>query len=183
MFQSIIGSFVQAILDLLFWGWAHPVAASLTLSGMATTVLVWLHIPHRLTHYAKNGRMTVSQFDIRNELPRYVNGRIAVLRFCGQHQISLALGRKIRRTFLEFFLKVVGIPNPCDFSWDGGFAAIEVYPLGHSRLEYVKLCFTARVWPWKRAETLQRILKENDGYFPGFQEATFLAALTNRLYS
>ncbi len=183
MFQTILNDFSGAVLTLLERSWNHPEVASLTISGIALVLLVWLHVPKRLEYYWQNGKVTIHPFNVRNEIPQYVRGRITVWRFCRQHRISLAFYRRIRLAFMEFFLKVVGVPDPCDFSWDGGFAAIQVYPLGYSRREYFSLCVAHRMWPWKRAKTLQRILDQNGGYLPGLQEATSLVSLVNRLYS
>lgn len=157
--------------------------AGLMLTSVATTLLVWFHIPKRLEYCWQGDKVTIRPLNVRNEIPQHVRGRITVWRFCRQHRISLAIYRRIRLAFLEFFLKVVGVPDPCDFSWDGGFAAIQVYPLGYSRREYFSLCVKRRIWPWKRAKTLQLILDQNGGYLPGLQEATFLVSLVNRLYN
>ncbi len=183
MFQTVVNDTLQTLSPLLHWSWAHPTAAGLALATIAIFVLVWLHVPRRLEYYWQGGQITVRPFNVRNELPQYVRGRIAVLRFAREHTISLALGRRIGQTLVEFLLKLLWIPNPRRFSWDGGFAAIQVYPLGHSRREYVRLCMTRGIWPWKRTETLQRILDANNGYLPGLQQATAIAALVNRLYT
>lgn len=173
----------ENLLNLLHWSWNHPEIAGASLSGIALILIVWLHVPYELVYYWKNGKPTIRPFNVRNELPNSVCGRIAVLRFSWKHGIHLAFSRRIGLTFLEFFLKLLGIPDPRTFSWDGCFAAIEVYPLGHSRREYIGICIARRIWPWKHTKALQHILDENHGYLPGLQEATFLTSLINRLHS
>lgn len=182
MFQSIFDRFLQAVSNLLLFSWAHPVAAGLMLSSTAFLLLIWLHVPKRLEYYWQNGQVTINPFNVRNELSQCVRGRIAVLRFCRRYGIELALCRRIGLAFLEFFLKVVQIPNPRKFSWEHWFAATEMYPLGRSRREYVVLCIKHRVWPWKRTQTLHRILDQNDGQLPVFKQSMFWISLVNRLY-
>ncbi|MBP6929742.1 MAG: hypothetical protein KBB77_02290 [Candidatus Moranbacteria bacterium] len=183
MFEILLSGFLDTLFSLLWWSWAHPDLAGLALSGTALFLIGWLHVPPVLEYYWQRGQVTVRPINVRNEIARHVSGRVAVISFCRQHGIRLALRQRIGRTFLEFFLKVFGIPDPRDFSWDGGFAAIQVYPLGHSRREYINLCLARRIWPWKRAKTLQRILDEHGGYLPGLEQATFLASLGNRIRS
>ncbi len=173
MFEILLSGFLDTLFSLLWWSWAHPDLAGLALSGTAFVMIVWLCVPPELVCY--------SQRDWR--MAQRASGRLAVLLYCRQHDIDLALGRKIGQTLLEFFLKMAGIPNPCDFSWDGGFAASRAYPLGRSRQEYINLCLALRFWPWKRTQTLQRILDKNNGYFPGSWQAISLAARNNRLPS
>lgn len=183
MFQSVLGNVLEAVSALLFWSWSNPTFAGLALSAFAISVIVWLHVPHQLVYYWKDGQITVQPFNIRNEIPQSVSGRRHVLRFARKHGISLALGRRTTRTLIEFCLKVIGIPDPLQFSWDGSFAAIQVYPLGHCRREYLRLCRHLRMWPWKRAATLHTILDANDGYLPGLQLETALVSLVNRVHS
>lgn len=183
MFETLLSGFLDVLFGLLRWSWAHPDLAGLALSGTALFLIGWLHVPPVLEYYWQQGQITVRPVNVRNEIPRHIYGRLTVVSFCRKHGIRLALRQRIGRTLLEFFLKMVGIPDPCDFSWDGGFCAIQVYPLGHSRREYVNLCITRRLWPWKSAKMLQRILDEHGGYLPGLEQATFLVALSNRLHS
>lgn len=183
MFQSSFGSISESAHVALLWCFAHPAIAGLLLSGFASIIIVWLHIPWQLEYYSQGGQITVRPFNARNEIPRHVYGRIRVLRFAKEYKINLTLGRRIGRTLLEFLLKVLGIPNPCSFRWETCMFAMWVYPLGYSRREYLGLCLKHRMWPWKRTKTLQRILDKNGGSLPGLQEATFLTSLVNRLYS
>ena len=183
MFETLLSGLLDGLFNLLQWSWRHPDLAGLALSGTAFFLIGWLHVPPVLVYYWQNSKMTVQPFNVRNEIAQHIFGRVAVISFCRQHDIRLALRQRIGRTLLEFFLKVFGIPDPCDFSWDGSFAAMQVYPLGYSRREYISLCLARRIWPWKRAVTLQRILDEHGGYLPGLKQATSLAAFSHRLNS
>lgn len=183
MVHPFLGNTLEAVSAVLFWSWSHPTIAGLSLSGFASIIIVWLHIPWQLEYYWQNGQITVRPFNVRNEIPRHMHGRIHVLRFAREHKINLTLGRRIGRTLLEFLLKVLGIPNPCSFRWKTCMFAMWVYPLGYSRREYVSLCIKRRMWPWKRAATLQGILDANDGCLPDLQSETALTSLINRMYS
>lgn len=183
MFETLLSGFLDTLLGLFWWSWAHPAIAGLVLSGMVFFVIGWLHVPPVLEYYYQRDRITIRPVNIRNEIPQHVSGRLAVLWFCSQHGISLDIGHRIGQSLLEFSLKLTCIPDPDAFSWDGGFAAIQVYPLGRSRFEYVRLCLSHRMWPWKRAKTLQRILDEHGGYLPGLEQATILVSLINRIHS
>lgn len=170
-------------LNLLYWSWNHLEIAGLILSGVALLFIVWLHVPKELTYYWQHGQIMIHPFNVRNEIPASVRGRIAVLRFSWEHGIRLAFGKSIGLSLLEFFLKLLWIPDPRHFAWEHWFGAMLMYPLGRSRREYVTLCMTQQMWPWKRTKTLQRILDENQGRLPKLGQSTFLAALINRLHA
>lgn len=174
---------VETFLNVLRWSWNHPDIAGTILSGAAFLLIIWLHIPSNLVYYWQSGQITTSPFNVRNEIPQYIHGRINVLRFSQNHEICLALGQRVGLTLLEFFLKVIRIPDPQVFAWEHWFGGMMMYPLGHSRREYLRLCIDRRMWPWKRADTLQRILDKNKGCLRELQEATVLSALTKRLRS
>ncbi len=182
MFETLLSGLLNGLFNLFQWSWRHPDLAGLVLSGTAFFLLVWLHVPKRLEYYWQNGKVTVQPFNVRNEIPQYVRGRIAVLQFCRKHKLKLDIGRRIRRNIAEFLLSLIGIPHPRVFAWEGSYFAMMFYPLGRTRREFVRLCIRLRICPWQR-QRIEQVLDANKGRWPGIEAETFLAAFSNRLYN
>ncbi len=144
----------------------HPMTTLMVLFTLSVLWCVWIQIPKRFGYYVMDGKIVHATFDGRNYIERDVRGRLFVFFFCRKHGIKLHLIWMLSVSIIELFLTLIRIPKPMKYAWDGGFAAIMVYPLSKTRRHWVLGCIRVGWFPWKRDVTIKRILKENDGHMP-----------------